>query len=286
MDLKQIVMLALQVSILLTVFGFGLRATVDDLLYLVRRPGLFVRAILAVFVIMPIVAVLLARMFNFPTVKIALVALAISPVPPILPTKETKAGGHAAFALGLMAWLSLLSIVAVPLSLALLGWLFGRPLEEPLSAIAGVMLKGALVPLSAGMLVRAIVPDFAERLEKPVTLVAKVLLPLAVLVLVAGALPTIWELIGSGAVIAIVLFTLAGLLIGHVLGGPDPDHSVALALATASRHPAIAFTVAAANFPDVRFGGIILLYLIVSAIVCIPYIRWQQHQVVGAVRRA
>src|SRR5262245_30675485 len=108
MDLKQIVMLALQVSILLTVFGFGLRATVDDLLYLVRRPGLFVRAILAVFVIMPIVAVLLARMFNFPTVKIALVALAISPVPPILPTKETKAGGHAAFALGLMAWLSLL----------------------------------------------------------------------------------------------------------------------------------------------------------------------------------
>ena len=282
MDLKQLVMLALQVSILLTVFGFGLKATVEDLLYLVRRPGLFVRAILAVFVIMPIVAVLLARVFNFPTVKIALVALAISPVPPILPTKETRAGGHVAFALALMAWLSLLSIVAVPLSLQLLGRLSERPLEASLSAIAGVMLKGALVPLAAGMLVRAILPDLADRLEKPVTLVAKVLLPLSVLVLVAGALPTIWELIGSGAVIAIVLFTLSGLLIGHVLGGPDPDHSVALALSTASRHPAIAFTVAAANFPDVRFGGIILLYLLVSAIVCIPYIKWQQQQVVGA----
>ncbi len=40
---QQIVLLVVQVSIFLTVFGFGLQATRDDLLYLVRRPGMLVR---------------------------------------------------------------------------------------------------------------------------------------------------------------------------------------------------------------------------------------------------
>ena len=40
MDVKQLVILTAQVSVLCTVFGFGLRATSDDLWYLARRPGL------------------------------------------------------------------------------------------------------------------------------------------------------------------------------------------------------------------------------------------------------
>src|SRR5262245_44833828 len=103
MDLKQIVILALQVSIVATVFAFGLKTTSGDLLYLLRKPGLLARSLLSVFVIMPIVAVGLTSLFTFHrTVEIALVALAISPLPPILPGKEDKAGGHASYAIGLM----------------------------------------------------------------------------------------------------------------------------------------------------------------------------------------
>ena len=46
MDLKHIVVLALQVSIFCTVFGFGLKTTTDDLMYLIRRPGLLLRSLL------------------------------------------------------------------------------------------------------------------------------------------------------------------------------------------------------------------------------------------------
>jgi hypothetical protein len=56
MELRQLVILALQVSILCTVFGFGLRATTGDLLYLARRPGLMLRSLLAMLVVMPLVA--------------------------------------------------------------------------------------------------------------------------------------------------------------------------------------------------------------------------------------
>jgi BASS family bile acid:Na+ symporter len=285
MDLKQIVMLALQVSILGTVFGFGLRATAEDLLYVVRRPGLLVRSLLAVFVIMPIVAVALVRMFDFPpTVKIVLVALAFSPVPPLLPKKETKAGGDTSFGLGLMAILALVSIVTVPATVEVLARFLGRQLVSAPGAIAAMLFKGALVPLALGMAVRALAPAIAERLDKPVTLVARVLLPLAVLVLVSGALPAIWALVGNGTVLAMVVFTVAGLAIGHVLGGPNPDHSVVLALSTACRHPAIALAIATANFPNEKFGPIMLLYLIVNAVVGIPYLAWQRRQIARAVR--
>jgi BASS family bile acid:Na+ symporter len=283
MDLGQITLLALQVSILSTVFGFGLNTTYGDLQYVARRPGLLARALLAVFVIMPVVAVALVRMFNFSaTVEIVLVALAISPVPPLLPERETKAGGDASFGLGLMAILALVSIVAVPVAVEILERYFGRPLAMAPGAVAAIVLKAALVPLAAGMAVRAILPTVAERLEAVVALVGKVLLPLAIVALLVSTFSAIWAFVGPSTILAIVIFIAAGLGIGHVLGGPDSDHAVVLALSTACRHPAIALAIAATNFPDQRFGPLILLYLIVNIVMGIPYITWQKRQVAAA----
>ena len=279
MDVKQIVMLAIQVSILSTVFGFGLNATREDLLYLLRQPRLLARSLLAVFVILPIVAVALAAAFDFPqSVKIVLVALALSPVPPLLPRKEAGAGGQNSYALGLMAILAIVSIVGVPLGLEFLQRVSGRELGMPPGTIAGVVVKGIILPLLAGMAVRTLSPALAERIVKPVALTARLLLPVAVVVLFASAVTSIWALVGDGTVLSMVILTVAGLAIGHVLGGPHPEQSVVLALSTACRHPALALTIATTNFPDRQFGAIILMYLIVSGIVCVPYLKWHQRR--------
>lgn len=123
-------MLALQFSILATVFGFGLRAATGDALYLVERPGLLGRTLLAMFVVMPLIALLLSRAFDFsPTTRVALVALSIAPIPPLLPKKLNKAGSESSYAIALMATVALLSIVIVPLSVHLLGRYFGFDLS-------------------------------------------------------------------------------------------------------------------------------------------------------------
>jgi bile acid:Na+ symporter, BASS family len=285
MDLKQIIILVLQLSIMATVFGFGLRSTPNDLLYLIRRPGLFVRSLLAVFVVMPIVAFALDSLFEFRrTVEVALVALSVSPVPPLLPKQGSKAGGEAAYGVGLMAWLALSSIVAIPISLTLLGFLAGRQFSMPPGLIVNVVVKSVLAPLLAGMLVRAFLPGIANRIEKPVRIFGNVLLPLGALILFAGAASPVWALIGNGTVFALLTFVVAGLAIGHLLGGPNPHHAGVLGLATASRHPAIALAIAARNFPDEHFGATILLYLIVNALVGVPYLIWQRQQLVTAIR--
>ena len=167
MDLKQVVILALQVSIFCIVFGFGLRTTLDDFRYLFQRPGLLFRSLLAVLVIMPIVAVLLARTFGLhPAAEIALIALAISPVPPLLPRRESKVVGHHPYGLALMAVLAAVGIVTIPLSAEILARVYGRPFTAAPAMVARIVLLMALVPLAAGMVVQALLPAAVERVDR------------------------------------------------------------------------------------------------------------------------
>jgi bile acid:Na+ symporter, BASS family len=279
MDLKQIVILLAQLSILCTVFGFGLKATTDDLLFLIRRPGLLIRSLAAMFVVMPIVAVILVRLFDFrPTVEVALVTLAISPVPPLLPQRQTKAGGQSAYAIGLMATLALVAVVLSPLAAGIVGWVFGSSEAIAAGAVARLALVTVLAPLVAGMVVRATMPSVAASIEKPVALMAKVLLPLAAVGLLVVAGPAMWALVGDGTLAAMILFQVIAFATGHLLAGPDPDRAIVLALSTACRHPAIAVTLAAATFPEQRFGAAILLYVLVAFITATPYLLWQRRQ--------
>ena len=280
MDPKQLVILAFQISIVCTVFGYGLKTTLDDLLYVVRTPGLLVRSLIAVFVIMPVVAVALALWFDFPrTVEIALIALAISPTPPLLPKREAKTGGYEPYGLGLMALLALLSIAVVPLSAELLSAFFGRRFGVPALAIAGIVFKAVLLPLAVGMTVRALTPAIAARLDKPMAMIPMILMPLAAAVLLISTAPAMWRLIGGGTIVAMLLFLTIGFVVGHVMGGPDPDHAVVLAISTACRHPAIALAIASANFPDEQFGAAIILYMLLGLVAGIPYTVWNKRHI-------
>ena len=79
----------------------------------------------------------------------------------------------------------------------------------------------------------------------------------------------------EGTVLSLATFALAGLIIGHVLGGPEPDNRPVLALATVSRHPAVALAIAHANFPEQRLAvAEVFLYLMLSGILSALYLSW------------
>ena len=276
MDIKQLIVLALQIAIVGTVFTFGLRATVDDVLYVWRHPSLLVRSLLSVFVLMPILVVAFVQAFDLRSdVEVVLVALALSPVPPILPNKIGKAGGSSSFGLGLMLVLAVGALVAIPLSISALDLIAKRPIEVQSGAIARIVAMTTLVPLLVGMAVHRLAPRVADALVKPLSRIATALLLAGVALLLYGTRHAIWAAVGGGAIAAIVAFVAVGLLVGHLLGGPEAEHSTVLALATACRHPAIALSIASANFPNEQFAGMVILYLLVSGVAGIPYVKWQ-----------
>src|SRR5262249_8233410 len=110
MNLATLIPLALKASIFLNVFSLGLNASPQDATALFRNPGRLARALLPMYVVMPLFAAALASAFDlYPAVKIALIALAVAPIPPLLPRREINAGGESPFAIGLLVAAALLS---------------------------------------------------------------------------------------------------------------------------------------------------------------------------------
>jgi BASS family bile acid:Na+ symporter len=280
MSLQPYVLLTVQLSVLCIGFGFGLKSTVADLLFLWRHPGLLLRSVAAMLVIMPVVAVVLTEWLDVRrTSEIVLIAMAISPVPPLLPRREAKAGGHQQYALSLMATLALLSIVTIPLSVALLAAYYDLPLTMAPSRIARAALITVLVPLAAGAAVRAWTPTVAARLLRPVSLLGTLLLAIGSVLLLFDTWRGIWNAIGDGTVLMVLTFVTIGIVVGRLLGGPDSKQATVLGLSTACRHPAITLSIASANFPDERFGATVLLYLLVGLAFLAPYIQWSRTRI-------
>src|SRR5262249_28338545 len=149
----------------------------DDAFFLLRRPRDLGAVILSMNIVMPIVALVLALKFDLhPAVKIALVAVSVSPVPPFFPKSAAKAGGQANYAVGLLVSMALLSIVVVPVAMEIFEKVSGVELHMPLGAVAKMVLATVLVPLLVGIAIRTWAPALAERVAKPLGLVATILL--------------------------------------------------------------------------------------------------------------
>jgi hypothetical protein len=79
---------------MLTVLGFGLGATFRDADSLFLQPALLLRCVLSMMVVMPLIVIAVVLLLDLPfEVKVALVAISISPVPPILQKNQISAGG-------------------------------------------------------------------------------------------------------------------------------------------------------------------------------------------------
>lgn len=280
MDITAIILLVLKISIVLSVFAIGLKATFADATSLFRRPAQLVRVLLSMNVLMPLVALALGVAFDLhPAVKIALVAISVSPIPPILPNKALKAGGREDHTIGVLAATAALSVIVIPIAMELFERISGVPLAMRARSVAVMVLSTVLVPLIVGIAVRSIVPALADRIAKPIAVIAVVLLVLSALPVFIAMVRTMFSLIGDGTILSLSAFALVGFVIGHLLGGPEPDKRVVLGLSTALRHPAIAMAIAQTNFPQQKLvTPAIFLYLIVSGILSALYLKWAGRQ--------
>lgn len=262
------------------VFTFGLNATVHDATYLFRRPAELARTLVAMNVLMPLFAVSLVLIFNLtPVVKFTLVALSVSPVLPVAPLRMLKAGATSASTIGVLVTSSVLAIVLVPLAMVILGQIFKLPLHMSAASIAVMVFTSVLLPVGLGIAVNSFAPDMAKRLAKPILLISLIVILACITVILFTAAPAMWSLIGNGTVAAIAVFVIAGLAIGHSLGGPDPENRPALAFATALRYPATVIAIAQVNFPGQNLVvAAVLLYVFINIVVSIPYFLWLKRR--------
>jgi BASS family bile acid:Na+ symporter len=270
-------------SFALTVFGYGLGARRDEVLSLFRRPRLLVVSMLAMFVVMPAVALALGVYLDFPEpAQVALLVLALSPVPQLLPRTTIASGGRAAYAYGLAFAVAVLSPVIVPALAHLLGRVTGRDYTVPAGTLGAVLVASVLVPLGLGLLVQRLWPGLARRIQEPLVKLANLTLLVALVLLLVTVFPFLLELASLGTLIAMAVFVCAGLAVGHAMAGPEPDQAVVLAIACATRNPGIAIGMGTANYAAESFGATIILYAVFAGIVAKPYVNWHKRRLANA----
>lgn len=288
MEIARVAIVVLQISIFLAVCSLGMHVQPSDLTQLFRRPSLLVRSLLAMNIVMPFLAVFMAAAFNLtPAVKVALILVSVSPVPPLLHQQQLKLGARESYVHGLLMLEAALSVLLVPLSIAVIAGFFGRNVAVSTLLVAKVALMTVLLPLVLGMLIRRFALQHAQRISSPLALLAILLVLISSIVLVVAVFPYLLREIGNGTLLAICAFVIAGLAVGHWLGGPESGDRSALALATAARHPGLAIAIAVASFPAQRrsIAAAILLYLLARTVVMLPYFAWRKRNLAANLRR-
>lgn len=275
MTVTQLISIAIQGSMAVMVFCVMLDARLEDVLYLVRRPWLLVRSVVSMNVVMPAIAISIA--LAFPDLdrplKLALIALSVSPVPPFLPGTEVKAGARTSYVVGLLAVSALSSIVFVPAAAAFIGRIFAEDVHTAPSAIGVIVVTSLLAPLVLGIAVGRFAPAVAAKIARPLSIAGAVLLVAAFLPVLLKIWPAIVGSIGNYTLLTIVAFVAVALGAGHVLGGPQTEDRTVLALSTASRHPGVALAIARGT-PNVEpVLGVVLICVIAGAVLGAVYVK-------------
>lgn len=276
MDPAALVRLAIITGIVLLVMSIGLSAPPGSIRSGFARPAAIGRAIIAMYLLFPLVAIALALILPLqPFARTALLALAVSPIVPVLPLKEQKAGTRVDYALALQVAAALVALVAAPVMAFVAGAVSGRSIPLDGMGMVRVILLTIVIPLLAGIGIAALAPGLAARLVKPVQIAGLVLVGGVLLLLLPKLAPLMLSVANLPTLAAIVIMIVAGMAIGHFMAGEPAGQRRGLALATAARHPGVAIVlgIAAIEGDNQKLMAVVLLYLILSSLLPIPYLK-------------
>ncbi len=252
-------MLSVLVFVISSMLSMGLSLTIKQIIDPLRNVRLVVLALVANFILVPVVAYALTLILPLnESITIGLILLSTAAGAPFLPKLVEVAKGNIAFSVGLMVLLMVVTIIYLPLVLPLL--LSGVQVNP--WDIAQSLIVMMLIPLAIGLFVRARYEEAAAKIQPTFAMAANIgILVLAVLGLVLNFSSMI-ALVGSLGILAAIIFLVLALVISYLLGGADPGIKSVMGLGAAQRNISAALVVAAQNF-----DADVITYLMVVAII-------------------
>ena len=268
--LSTIVPVVMLVFVVSSVLAVGLSLTVNEILAPLGRGKLVALALLANFVLMPLAALVIARVLRLDQpLGIALLLLGAAAGAPFLPKLASIAKANLAFSVGLMVLLMVLTLAYMPLVLPLL---IKGVSVKPMN-IARSLLLLMLLPLAIGLGVKARFERVAQRVQPPINGVSSLSLAFLIVLMLATNIQNVISLIGTRGILASILFLLVGVGVGWLLGGPGLGTKGVLALGTAQRNIAAALVVSGQSFDDPKVLVMVVAVAVVGFLILMPLAR-------------
>jgi BASS family bile acid:Na+ symporter len=273
--IQEVFKVLLAVLIPLAAFTTGLQAPRPgrEQARLWRRPGALARDLVAVLILVPLWAVAVVLVLPLsPAVRagllIAALAVGIGPVAAMKRMGPTTPAAREALDLNLIVLL--ISLAFVPIAFATAAALYHSDVHISVGAVAKVVLGRALVPLLLGLGAARLWPRFAAS-AGPVMLK---IINVALVVLLLAAVALTWKLLAGVSAIgwlACAAVALGAILIGHLMGGPDPGTRAVVAAASVMRFPALALALASVTRQARQLIPVIVAYVVTSFVLLVVY---------------
>jgi len=268
-SLQKIATVVMLVSIMLSA---GLEINRENLMAVLKNYGLMARALLANFIIVPLLAVLVARLLHLDGyVAVGFLLMAIAPgVPFLVRAAGRQPGGSLGFAATLAFLMPALSIVTIPLTSKLI---FPPDIEEhvPFGKLIVTLGVFQLIPLLIGLLISDRAPAVAARLQRPLLLFFFLAILVLIVLLGPGLIKAVVAEYGSHGIWAMVILVLLSIVTGWFLGGPEIKYRRTLSIATALRNIGTCAVIATASFPDTLVAPTVLTYFLVQFMVSVIF---------------
>ena len=265
--------------VVLVMFSIGLRVTGGELIDVMRSRTILIRTLVANCALIPAIGLLLAYVFPLPRdVMIGLLLLAAIPGTPIAMQFTKQVKSRLAFAAGMTAVLSLVSIVMTPLAVEIFPQA-ARQNQRPILSLVGAIFLFIALPLLAGLGVARRAPEFARRMVMPLLVLATFIFVFVMWETRLVRRQALLAIAGHGTILAIVLLFLSALLIGWMIGG-DPDMRRVLATSTSMRNVVIVLYIARYCFPGTNVYMVPIAYLSImvpaNLLFHLCFVAWQR----------
>ncbi|MCB1247437.1 MAG: bile acid:sodium symporter family protein [Acidimicrobiia bacterium] len=253
--------------VLTSMVALGLSLTVTQILTPLRNGRLIALALVVNFVVAPLAAWGAARIFGLDdAMTLGLLLLGTAAGAPFLPKLAQLAKADVAYSVGLMVLLMVVTVGYIPLVLVRLvdgvdvsAWDIAKPL-----------VVGMLLPLTLALAVRARYTD-AAKLAPTLNTVSTATLAIALIIGIGIGLPSLWDSIGTGAFIAMLVFMGVCLGSGYLLGGSTTAERWVTSFGTTQRNVSAALLIATTSFAgQAEVLIIVLVGAVLMAAVLLP----------------
>jgi predicted Na+-dependent transporter len=254
------------VFVLGTMASMGLSLTMAQITGPLRNARFVVVALLANFVVPPILAFLLIQLFALDeSLAVGLMLVSLAAGAPALPKTAVFAKIDAAAATGLMVLLVVVTILVLPIALPLL--LTG--ISVTFWDIASGLIILILVPLAVSLFVRARYPEAAASALPHFAQASNLSLLFLMVLMIVLNFSDVVGLLGSGGLLAslvLVGLTTAG---GYLLGRLGKAGDWLQGLGAGQRNIAAAMVVATMNFGNDEIV-MVVVYSLIGMVVIVP----------------
>lgn len=254
------------VFVLGTIISMGLSLTMKQITGPLRNARFVIIALVANFIIPPILALLFIQLFSLDEpLAVGLLLVSLAAGAPGLPKTAVFAKLDTAAATGLMVLLVVVTIIVLPIALPLL--LTG--ISVTFWDIASGLIFLILIPLALSLFVRARYPEAAGSAQPLFAQASNLSLLILMVLMVVLNFSNVIGLIGSGGLLASLILVILTTAAGYLLGSLGKAESWVQALGAGQRNIAAAMVVATMNFGSDEVV-MVVVYSLIVLVVLIP----------------